>query len=97
MRELAVRRPTDLAPQLPDDLPAFLKLIVEPNRLHMLALLARGERCVCDVEAALGLPQNLVSHHLAVLKRDGLVRDRRDGKWVYYRIDPRALAERLAR
>ncbi|HZU12112.1 MAG TPA: metalloregulator ArsR/SmtB family transcription factor [Chloroflexota bacterium] len=54
----------------------------------ILALLAHGERCVCDIEAALALPQNLVSHHLAALRRGGLLSDRRAGRWVYYRLAP---------
>src|SRR5438094_719274 len=95
MQELAVRRALDPAPQLPDGLTAFLKLVADPNRLRILAVLVRGERCVCDIEAAVRLPQNLVSHHLSVLKREGLVRDRREGKWVYYRIEAQALGARL--
>ncbi len=83
------------APLLPEGLPAFLKLVAEPNRLRMLALLTRGELCVCDIEAAVGLPQNLVSHHLSVLRRAGLVLDRREGKWVYYRIELQTLGEHL--
>jgi DNA-binding transcriptional ArsR family regulator len=89
----------DVAPHLPvslpDGLPSFLQLIAEPNRLRILALLAHGERCVCDIEAALALPQNLVSHHLAALRRGGLLSDRRDGRWVYYRLAPGNVQERV--
>ena len=95
MQELAVRRALEPAPQVPDGLTAFLKLVADPNRLRILAVLVGGERCVCDIEAAVRLPQNLVSHHLSVLKREGLVLDRREGRWVYYRIEPRALGARL--
>src|SRR2546421_6871548 len=97
MQELAVRWAVDLdpAPHLPDGLTAFLKLVADPNRLRILAVLVRGERCVCDIEAAVRLPQNLVSHHLSVLKREGLVLDRRAGKWVYYRVEPQTLGARL--
>jgi len=95
IHELAVRPPRDPAPHLPDGLPAFLKLVADPNRLRILAVLVRGERCVCDIEVAVGLPQNLVSHHLSVLKREGLVIDRRAGKWVYYRVEPQTLGVRL--
>ena len=76
-------------------MPAFLKLIADPNRLRILTLLARGERCVCDIETPLDLPQNLTSHHLAALKRAGLVHDRREGKWVYYSLDADALDHHL--
>jgi ArsR family transcriptional regulator len=61
-----------------------------------VVLLARGERCVCDIEGALGLPQNLTSHHLAVLKREGLLSDRRHGKWIYYRLATQVLSEHAA-
>ena len=64
VRELTLRRPPAPGVVLPEGLPAFLKLLAEPNRLRILMLLARGEQCVCDIEAALDLPQNLVSHHL---------------------------------
>lgn len=80
---------------LPDGLTPFLQLLAEPNRLRILALLAHGERCVCDIEAALALPQNLVSHHLKVLKRRGLLQDRRSGRWVYYRLVSPAVARHL--
>jgi DNA-binding transcriptional ArsR family regulator len=94
-QELAVRRALDPAPPLPHGVTSFLKLVADPNRLRILAVLVRGERCVCDIEAAVRLPQNLVSHHLSVLKREGLVLDRREGRWVYYRIEPQTLGTRL--
>lgn len=94
MQKLAQPLGPPLMP-LPDGLPAFLRLVAEPNRLRILALLARRERCVCDIEAALDLPQNLASHHLAALRRAGLVRDRREGKWVYYAMDEAQLAAHL--
>jgi ArsR family transcriptional regulator len=64
-----------------------LKVIAEPNRLKILCLLRRREMCVCEMVEALDLPQNLVSHHLRVLREEGLVRDRRDAQWVHYSID----------
>lgn len=71
---------------VPDGLSPFLQLLAEPNRLRIVALLAHGEACVCDIERALALPQNLTSHHLGALRRSGLLTDRRDGRWVYYRL-----------
>jgi len=47
------------------------------------------------IEAALALPQNLVSHHLAALRRGGLLSDRRDGRWVYYRLAPDIVKARV--
>lgn len=72
-----------------------LKALNDPTRLAIVALLARREHCVCDLTAALRLPQSTCSHHLGVLRRAGLVRDRRDehdARWAYYRLDPAAVA-----
>jgi ArsR family transcriptional regulator len=84
-----------LVPSLPDDLLGFLRVAADPNRLRILTLLARGEWCVSDIEAAVDLPQNLVSHHLSMLKRAGLAHSRRSGKRIYYRIEPQTLGEHL--
>ncbi len=70
----------------------LIKLMSEPNRLRIFALLAGGELCVCEIEAAMRLPQNLISHHLGVLREAGLIRARRAGRWVHYAIDKAALA-----
>jgi len=70
-----------------------LNALADPTRLAIVALLARREHCVCDLTAALRLPQSTCSHHLGVLKRAGLIRDRqdgRDGRWSYYSIAPEA-------
>ena len=70
----------------------LLKLMSEPNRLRLFALLAGGERCVCEIEADMRLPQNLVSHHLGVLRDAGFIRARRAGRWVYYSVNRATLA-----
>ena len=78
------------------ELVGALKALADGNRLRIIDLLHQGEVCVCEMTEALGLPQNLVSHHLRVLREVGLVkerRDRRDARWVYYIIDPHALGE----
>ena len=75
-------------------LPELLKVIADENRLRIFALLTRGELCVCELEDALGLSQSLVSNHLRVLKRAGLVRARRDAvdaRWIYYSADEEAV------
>jgi len=74
-----------------EELSEYLKIITDLNRLQILCLLKKGERCVCDIHEPLGLPQNLTSHHLKALRDAGLVMARREGKWVHYRIN----AERL--
>ena len=52
----------------------------------MALLLTEEELCVCDIIAALKLPQSTVSRHLAYLRKSGLVNDRRCGLWMYYSI-----------
>jgi len=72
-----------------DNLEQLFKAVADQTRLRILALLADGEVCVCDIQAALGVPQPKTSRHLAYLRRMGLVVDRREGLWVYYRLaDP---------
>jgi len=71
-----------------------LKALGDPTRLAIVALLVRREHCVCDLMTALALPQSTCSHHLGVLKRADLVRDRRggDARWAYYSLVPEAAA-----
>jgi len=66
---------------------ALLAAVAEPTRLRLLALLAPGEACVCDLVGALDLPQPLVSRHLGVLRRAGLVTARREGLWMHYSLE----------
>lgn len=64
----------------------LFKALSDETRLRILALLASGELCVCDLLVILELPQSTVSRHLAYLRNSGLVKDRRDGVWMYYRL-----------
>mgnify|MGYP001821984642 CR=1 FL=1 len=62
------------------------KALADETRLAALALiLAHGELCVCDVMEVLGVTQSKASRHLRYLKNAGLLEDRREGTWVYYR------------
>jgi DNA-binding transcriptional ArsR family regulator len=72
----------------------FLKSLANPVRLRILCLLIQGETTVGDLALQLDARQSLVSQHLALLRKDGLVRPRRDGQTIHYALsDPRA--ERL--
>ena len=71
------------------------KALGEPTRLRILAHLQRGECCACEVQQALDVPANLLSHHLKVLREAGLVHGTRRGRWIDYRVEPTVLA-RLA-
>lgn len=68
-----------------------LKALSDPNRLHIVCLLLRGERCVCEVEGELGISQQLASHHLNVLKEAGLLRVRKEGTSSYYSVSQERL------
>lgn len=63
------------------------KALADETRVRMLVVLqALGELCVCDLEVGLDVTQSRASRHMSVLRSAGLVDDRRDGQWVYYRI-----------
>lgn len=64
----------------------LLKTLANPDRLLLLCQLSQGERNVGELETLLGIVQPTLSQQLAVLRREGLVDTRRDGKQVYYRI-----------
>ena len=63
------------------------------TRLSILHRLRFGERCVCDLTDALDAAQSRLSFHLKVLKEASLVTDRREGRWMYYTLNPEAMAE----
>lgn len=66
--------------------------LADETRLHIIEKLCRGDLCVCDLTASLRTTQSLLSFHLKTLKEAGLVRDRREGRWVYYSLDREKLA-----
>lgn len=67
----------------------FFKALADSTRLRCLVLLTQeGELCVCELIHALGLSQPKISRHLAQLRDGGVVLDRRQGQWVYYRLHP---------
>jgi DNA-binding transcriptional ArsR family regulator len=75
-------------------LDSFIKAISENNRLKILKFLDR-ERCVCEIWEELKLPQNLVSHHLKVLKNGKLITSRKNGVKVIYRLNKEELTKSL--
>jgi ArsR family transcriptional regulator len=61
--------------------------LAHPLRLRALLLLHQeSELCVCELTHALGVSQPMISRHLAQMRQNGLVSDRRQGLWVYYRL-----------
>src|SRR5436190_21042344 len=73
----------------PTQRPATLiQAFTDPTRLRLMALLLDGETCVCDLTAALEIPQPTASRHLAHLRRAGLVVVRKEGLWSHYSLAP---------
>ncbi|UCD96510.1 MAG: winged helix-turn-helix transcriptional regulator [Candidatus Bathyarchaeota archaeon] len=73
----------------------LLKALANETRLKMLRLLSIREMCVCELTVALDLTQPTASHHLNILQNVELVRDRKDGKWVFYSVVKPKLVESL--
>ncbi len=77
------------------DLATIFKALSDETRLRIIKLLEQGELCVCDLVAALDMVQPKVSFHLGVLKKAGILKDRRAGKWMHYRLDDADMFKRL--
>ncbi|EKT4486405.1 ArsR/SmtB family transcription factor [Shewanella algae] len=71
------------------ELTIFFKALADETRLRsLLLILQQGELCVCELTEALALSQPKISRHLAQLRTQGLLQDRRRGQWVFYRLSP---------
>ena len=73
----------------------FFKALADETRLRILKLLVVREICVCEIMVALGLTQPTASHHLGILENMGLVKDRKEGQWVFYSIADPQLIENM--
>jgi ArsR family transcriptional regulator len=93
MYSAGVTTATRSAPSDVDRAVALFHALSDATRLSILEMLRDGERCVCDLQDGLEAAQSRLSFHLRVLKEAGLVADRREGRWSYYRIVPDALGE----
>ncbi len=71
------------------------KAMSDPFRLAIVKLLREGELCVCEIMTAFDRPQSSTSHHLSILKRAGLIRERKEGKWSRYRLSEGAVIEMM--
>jgi ArsR family transcriptional regulator len=73
-------------PQIAEQIAAPLQAVASPQRVAILLALGHGEACVCHLEAALGWRQAYISQHLMALRKADILSDRRDGRYVYYRL-----------
>ena len=72
------------------ELAVVMKALSDPTRLAILDMLMEGVQCNCYLGDRLGLPMNLISHHLKVLREAGLVRTERDqvdARWIYHSVN----------
>jgi len=79
-----------------DHLVIYLKALADPNRLRIFNLLMEGSQCNCELGESLGLPPNLISHHLALLRQIGLVNAERhptDARWIIYSVNREVLSD----
>lgn len=74
-------------------LAALFHALSDPTRLRILAALRNGEQCVCNLTGLLVAQQSRLSFHMKTLKDAGLVKDRREGRWIHYSLVPEAVEE----
>lgn len=67
----------------------IFKALSDPSRIRIMKMLQNGEVCVCDIQSVLGLAMSTVSNHLSILKESGLIIDRKEGKWSFYKLNNR--------
>jgi ArsR family transcriptional regulator len=73
-------------------LSGFLQALSSPSRLEIILAIGTSEACVCHLEAVLGQRQAYISQHLMALRDAGLIINRREGRYIYYRLrDPKIL------
>jgi len=73
----------------------FLKTIADTNRLKILVFLKSFPKCVCEIFPMLKVSQKLASHHFSQLKKLNLVRQERNGNFIYYSVNKKALKKYL--
>lgn len=72
---------------------AFLRAVSDPNRLKIICVLQGGSRCVCEIFSEVGISDKLASHHLKQLKNNGLLLETREGKFIRYSLDRKAIRD----
>ena len=77
-----------LAGETPAVVAEIFKALGDEMRLAIVQMLVGKELCVCNILDAFAMSQPAISHHLKILRQAGVVRDRREGKWIYYSLNP---------
>lgn len=73
-------------------MPDLVAAVAEPNRRRLLQLLGQGEETVTRLASSFTVSRSAISQHLGVLAEAGLVASRREGRFQYYRLNPRGMA-----
>lgn len=73
----------------------LLKSLADPTRLKIVFLLKNGELCACQILDAIDKSQSTVSHHLNMMKKEGILSTRKQGTWIYYKLANENLLEIL--
>ena len=80
-----------------EDLADLFKIFGDSTRIRILFVLFETEVCVCDLAKALNMTQSAISHQLRILKQNKLVKNRREGKSIFYQSGKRAYRRKLIR
>jgi len=80
-----------------DKLQAFLQALADKNRLLIIKVIGPNRRSVSEVVEATGLSQPLVSHHLRLMREQGILETQRDGPFIYHRLKDARILEALGR
>jgi len=98
INEKAVNKTATQMPALDDiqDMAAIFKALGDPSRLKIVLALSQREHCVCDISVICGQSDSAVSHQLRILRSLKIVKNRREGKIVYYSLDDNHVTSLLA-
>lgn len=80
-------------PQIAERISPLLSAIASPQRIAILLAIGNGEACVCHLEASLGWRQAYISQHLMALRRADILQDRREGRYIFYRLKDASLLD----
>ncbi|MDD6038494.1 MAG: metalloregulator ArsR/SmtB family transcription factor [bacterium] len=85
-----------LSDEIYDSVAGFFKIVGDPTRCKIISVLAKNEMCVGDIANVLSMTKSSISHQLSKMKESGVVKNRKEGKEVYYSLDDEHVAEIFA-